>query len=136
MRPPRPTRSSAVSAGIGIARDLRHQVHVLPGGQRRDQVVELEYEADVVAPVGREAIVVQRAQVVIAEAHGAGGRMVQASQDVEQRRLARAGGPEQDDQFPGVEIEIHAGQSVNFDLAVAVGFGQALCLENDFSHGA
>ena len=35
----------------GIARDFRRQRDVLPGGEARDEVVELEHEADVVAPV-------------------------------------------------------------------------------------
>ena len=38
--------------GIGIARDLGDQGDVLARGEARDQVVELEDEADVLAAVG------------------------------------------------------------------------------------
>ena len=56
-----PDQIQRVFGGHRIARDLRHEVDVLARGERRDEVVELEDEADVVAPVGGEAGVIQAA---------------------------------------------------------------------------
>ena len=70
--------------------DLRHQRDVLARGQARDQVVELEHEADVLAPVAREPGLVARGQLAVVEPDVAGGRRVEPAEDVQQRRLAAA----------------------------------------------
>jgi hypothetical protein len=51
-----------------VACSLRDQGHVLTRRQRGNQVVELEDEPDMIAPVGGEAVVIEAGQLVIAEA--------------------------------------------------------------------
>ena len=80
-----------------IAGDRGHQLDVLARGERGDQVVELEDEADVLAPEPGESRVVVVREIVIEEVDRAPGRNVEAAEDVEQRRLAAARRSEQDD---------------------------------------
>ena len=122
-----PQRSSG---RIGSRGDLGDQGDVLAGGQAGDQVVELEDEADVLAAVARQGGVVGGGQVVVAVADGAAGGHVQAAEDVEQRRFAAAGRPEQDDELALVQVEVDAAQGVDLDLAHAVDLGDPAGLED------
>jgi hypothetical protein len=74
-----------------LARHERRQQHVLGGGQRREEVEELEDEAeDLAAQPGQRPVV----EVVIAAAvdlHAAAGRPVERAEDVEQGALAGPG---------------------------------------------
>jgi hypothetical protein len=65
--------------------DLGDDGDVFQGGERRQEVVELEHEADVVAPIGRPQGVVGAGQVVVVETDAARGRGVEGAEDVEQR---------------------------------------------------
>ena len=60
------------------SRDLGHQRHVLARGEARDQVVELEHEAHVQAPVAGEPGLVARGQLAAVEPDVAGGRRCRA----------------------------------------------------------
>jgi hypothetical protein len=54
----------------------------------------------VITPVGREVTVVELGEVEILKADHAGGGMVEPSEDVEERRLARTRWPQEHDKFP------------------------------------
>ena len=90
-------------AGLhGIPCDLGDHGDVLPRGKRRNEVVELEDEADVVAAVLGELLVVGLAQFLPVIADVAGGGAVEPAEDIQQRGLAAARGAEQDDELAGV----------------------------------
>ena len=89
-RSPSPTSRSASSRLHRVRGYLGHERHVLERGQARDQVVELEHEPDVLAPVLRQPRVVQSRQLVVEEPGLAAARGVEAPEDVEQRGLAAA----------------------------------------------
>ena len=97
----------------GIARDLGDQRHVLARGQARHQIVELEHEADMVAAVERQRAVVEAAELMVGEPDLAGGGAVEAADDVEEGRLARARRPEDDHELARRRLEIDAAQGVH-----------------------
>jgi hypothetical protein len=105
--------------------DIRDQLHVLASGERWDEVVELEHEAHVLAPVAREDLVVGPEQILLAVVDLPGGRRIEAPKDVEQRRLAAPRRPEQHGHLRGVEIEVDPAQCLYLHVAHAVGLGEA-----------
>jgi len=74
-----------------LAAECQREGHVLPRGQRGHQVESLEHEADALTAQQRHGLVVQLAELDVAEQHLSRGEPVQARQAVQQRRLARAG---------------------------------------------
>ena len=104
----------------GIRGDLGDQGDVFDGGEAGDQVVELEDEADVLAAVGGQRAFVGLRQIGVAIEDAAARRDVEAADDVEERRLAGAGWPEQHDELSLVERERHLSQRVDLHLAHAV----------------
>ena len=95
MRSPSPSRSSAALARA--ARSLRDDAlveqrsrDVVEGARARQEVVGLEDEADRPASEPREAVVIEVADRRAGERVRAGGRPVQAADDVHHRGLARA----------------------------------------------
>src|SRR5690606_27345238 len=65
------------------------------------------------------------AEQLLAIPHISAARAVEATEDVEQGRLAAARGAEQDYEFTGVQVEIHAAQRMDLDLAHAIDTGEA-----------
>jgi hypothetical protein len=73
-----------------VARDVGHQLHVLAHRQAGDQVVELEHEADVLAPVARQLGLAGAGQPWSPKRTSPAAGHVQPAQDVQQRALAAA----------------------------------------------
>ena len=136
MRWPSPTSRSASAAGIGCVGDVGDELDVLARRQARNQVVELEDEADVLAAVLRERGVGRRREIEVLEAHPAGRRRVEAAEDVEQRGLAAARMAEQDEQLARDDVEIDAAQRRHLDLAHLVDLREAAHFEERPGHGA
>ncbi len=113
-----------------VGRDLADQRDVLPGGQAGDEVVELEDEADELAPVARELVVVGVAQVQLLVAQRPVRGTVEPADDVEQRRLAASGRAEQDDELGVVQVEIDRAEGADLDLAHVVDLREAPRLED------
>ena len=85
----RSTRSS--HACVGLAAGERHrQRDVLDRGQRRNEVVGLEDEAEAVAADLRQLLVGKRAEVDVADVDVTARERVEPGEAVQQRRLARA----------------------------------------------
>ena len=110
--------------------DLVHQRHVLEHGQARNQIVELKHETDMLAPVARQFGVVGADKVMVAPACLATGRRIEPAEDVEQRRLARTGRPEQHDEFAFIDVEIDVPERVDLDFAHDIGLGQIAGLKH------
>ena len=95
-----------------------HRQHdVLPGGQVRKQVARglLPDEADDPAPVADALPGCQTGQVVPGHADRAGGRRVEAGQDVHQRRLAAPGRANHRRQLPFRDQQVKALQCLHLD---------------------
>jgi hypothetical protein len=98
---------------------------VLAHGQARNQVVELKHEPDVVAPVARQHRLLGVREIVVAPIRLARRRHVEAAQNVEERRLAAAGRPEQDDELAFADLEVDVAQRVHLDFAHPVDLAEA-----------
>ena len=85
---------------VAVARgEVDGEAHVLLGGQRWDQVEELEDEADVLATEQRELLAVHAPDLLAVEHDRAAGRGVDAADEVQQRGLARARGAQNGDEL-------------------------------------
>ena len=88
--------------------EVHRQHHVLDHGQRRQQLEELEDDADrPAAPDGGPALG-QEAQVLAGNGHHPGRRAVDAGDHVHERRLAAARPTDDADELAGVDLEIDA----------------------------
>ena len=90
VRPTLATTSSSHAWSGLLPGELERQHDVLGRREHREQVEELEDEADVVAAQLRQLGVVEAADVDAGDGDLAGGRLVEAGEDVHQRRLARS----------------------------------------------
>ena len=134
MRSPRPTAASASSAisRRSRARDLRvdeRELDVLQRGGAREQVEGLEDEADLLVADRRQLVVVHRLDRDAVEEVAAGGRAVEAADDVHQRRLAGAGRAHDRDVLAGLDDEVDAAQGVDLLRAELVDAGQLAHLD-------
>ncbi len=108
-----------------------HRGNVFPRGQAGNQVVELEHEADVMAAVTGQFPVIGGTQLHVAITHLARGRHVESAENIEQRRLAGAGGAQHHHQLAGIEIQIDAAQGMHLDFTLIVDLGESASLENN-----
>jgi hypothetical protein len=114
--------------GHGMAGDLGHEGHVLAGRQARDQIVKLEHESHVIAPVSGEQGIVVFHQIAAAVIDAPRGGNIEAAQNVQQRRFAAAGGAQQHDELAFIQVEIDAAERVDVDLTHVIGLRDASCL--------
>ena len=70
------------------ARDFGDERHVLACGQARDKIVELEDETNVVAPIKREAALIESRELVVLKPGVARGGLIKTSDNVEERRFS------------------------------------------------
>jgi len=103
-----------------LAGDRQRQPDVLRRGQRRQQVVGLEDEADLLAAQQRQLPFGQVAQLRPADPHLAAGDPVQPGQAVHQRRLARAARPHHRREPALGKLDAEAVQGAYLGLALAV----------------
>ena len=99
---------------------MSRQLHVLQGRQVLDQVVELEHEAHVIAPVGGELLFIEGRDPLAVQVHLPLGRSVHAAQDVQDGGLPRTGGADDDTELPLLNLEVHIVQGRNLHLACLI----------------
>src|SRR5437762_10249571 len=113
-----------------VARDVAGNGDVVGGGQRGKQVVLLEYETDHGLSHTRSLGVGHLRQVMIVYRYRAGGRGCQATDDVEQRRLAGAGGSDDRNELAALDHQVDSAQRLDIDLAHPIDLAQTAD-END-----
>ena len=96
---------SACRSAAESGSSKQRQLDILVGRQHGQQVVELEDEADVPRPPAGELAFGHRRDFGVADADFAGRRLVEPGDQVEQRRLARAGRPHEREKFAGGDVE-------------------------------
>ena len=101
-------------------REQQRQLDVLERGEHRNQVVELEDEADVPRAPRRERALGQPADVGVADANRAARRPIDAGQQVQQRRLARAGRPHQPEEVALGHRDGDVGEHRDLDRVPAI----------------
>src|SRR5438034_664070 len=88
--------------------ELEGDRDVLGGGERRDQVVRLEDEADAVAPEPRERVFAEPRQAHAIDRNRTARRCIEAGDEPEQRRLAAARRPGDRHALAARDVEAHA----------------------------
>src|SRR5580765_3404785 len=131
-------RSGHVLASLaaGERSQGERELHVLERGQHRHQVVELEYEADRGgAPVG-EVGLRQPGDVDAVDEDRARIGFVDAGEQVEKRRLARARRPHQAEEVAALHVERKIVQHRHDLSAAPVRLGDAAHLDERGAHAA
>src|SRR5690606_14493315 len=125
----------AAAFGLGQPGQQQRQLDVAGGSEHRQQVVELEHEADVVgAPAGQLPPRSLR-EVVVADDHLSGGRGVEAAEQVQQGGLAGTRGPHQGEELPGGDLEVEPLQDVDAFAAAVVDLVGVDDTDQGFTHG-
>ena len=106
----------------GIAADLDGQLHIFQGGQILHQVVKLEHKAHIVAPVGGELFFVEAADLGAVQDDASFVAAVHPPQHVQQGGFAGAGRPDDDTEFPLVDMKGHVICCSDPDIAGLVVF--------------
>jgi hypothetical protein len=112
-------RSAATLAPRDTGVDER-QLDVPERGRPRQQVVRLEDEPDLRAADVCAPRLVERRHLLAVELVRARCRAVEAAEDAEQRRLARAGTPHDRDELAVADDEVDRPQRLDGELAAAV----------------
>ncbi len=99
--------------GHRIVRDFGDEFDVLARREAGRQIEELEDETDMAAPVGGQLAVARLDEIASLEADHAGGRPVEAPQNVQQRRLARARRTQQHQCLAGRDVQVDAAQGMH-----------------------
>ena len=113
-------QSKALEYGAGTrprlggrdARNAQRHFRVLERGELRKQMVELEDEADVLVPEGRQRFVCHGADVRIADPDGPGIGAIEAAQQVQQRALAHTGRADHRHHLAALDGQIEIAQHV------------------------
>ena len=113
-------------------RECQRQDDVLLRRQHRQQVEELEDEADVLSAQLRDRGVAELAEPGSRDRDVALRGLVERGEQVHQRRLSRARRPHDRRQLPGLDAERDAAERVHGGVALAVDAGELVRLD----HGA
>jgi len=100
-----------------IDADFRHQLDVFQRSQARDQIVELEHEAHMLAPEGSQCRFVGAGQVVVQIVQSAGSRRIETAQNVQQSGFAAAGSSQQHDEFARMQFKIDMPERLDLHFA-------------------
>ena len=119
---------------VAAPRDQRREEHVLLGGQRGEQVEELEDEADLVAAQPGQPAVAEPVVALAAEQDVAGAGGIERPEEVEQRALPGARRPHDGDHLPPADLDVDAVERVDGGVALAVDLGQPTCLQCGYVH--
>ena len=125
-----PTRSirSLKNAGSGFSPAIESGSRTFSSRrQHREQVEELEDEADVLAPEQGHLAVGEAADVLAGDRDGAARRLVERREEVHERRLAGAGRPHHCDELARCDARARPPQRVDGGLALAVAAGEVCC---------
>ena len=114
-----------------VPRDEEREGHVLGHAQQRDQIEELEHEARLVATGQCPVLLVQRGDADAVDDDFAGRRQVQATEQLEHGRLARAGGAHDGDELALLDCERYASERIDLALAQRIALDEVLRLEDD-----
>ncbi len=124
-----PTSASACRgrppAVVRAAVDER-QLHLGNGRPARQQVERLKHEADTTAANSCQLRLRHPVNVVSLKLVAATRRLVEAAQDVHERRLAGAGGPDDGQELAALNLQVDAAQGGHRNVAGAIHLGYAL----------
>ena len=109
--------------------EQERELHVLEDRERRDEVEELEDEADLAAPHARAVSQAHRADIPIPEQDGAGVGNVEPAGEVQERGLPRAALADQRDELALSDGQVHVVEGHHLTRPGGVPLGDALELQ-------
>ncbi|MCY1295995.1 hypothetical protein D9M70_453610 [compost metagenome] len=112
-------------AGGHAGIDGRH-LDILLRACRRDEVIALEDEAEGAAAQGRQLIGIEVGDALAVDQIVAAGRLIEAAENVHQRRLAGAGLADDRHELARLDIEGEAVQDLDGEIAVEIGLADVL----------
>ena len=125
-----------VPRAVGLAPGERErQQDVLLRVQHRHEVEALKDEAELVAPQAGQLTVVEARELGAVNDDRAGGRAVQAGEQVHERRLARAGRPHDGGEAADREVDGHVDEGTHGGVALAERAAQVNGRDNGPSGG-
>src|ERR1700682_186957 len=101
---------------------LERDLYVLEGGERRNQLERLEYEADFLSPQPGPLVFIEFAEVGVVEEHCAACWCIKSGEKTEQCRLAATGGSDDCDKGALRNAERHISEHSELLLAAHVLF--------------
>ncbi len=113
-------RRAGRTLGRGMALVDQRQFDVLERGRAGEQVEALEDEAEIVAAQERPLVAAEARDIDAVEAVGAGGRPVEAADDVHRGRLAGARRPHDGDELALADRQVDAVERAHLGLSAAV----------------
>ena len=119
---------------IRAAVEVERQHQIFLDSQQRNQIVELEDEADVPAAEARARLLVERREVRAVDDHAPRRGPVDARDHVEQRRLAGAAAPDEHDDLAPRDRHRHVAQHLALGLAFAIGLADLPELQGGRRH--
>jgi len=114
-----------------LAIDQQRQGDIFNGGQGRQQVIELEDESYLAPAEAGDLVVTELRERLSGQDHLPRAGLVQASQQVEQRGLARPGGTHDGDELTALDAEVDAIQGGDGYRSHPVLFGKLLGFQDD-----
>jgi hypothetical protein len=81
--------------------------HVLECGEMRKEMKLLEDDADLLAAEAHALVLGHRRQLLAVDPEAASRGFVEGAEQIDQRALARAGGPHHREPFAGVDAQVH-----------------------------
>ena len=106
-----------------ILTDLDRKLYIFKCSEIRNEIIKLEDEADIVAPIGYQLLCAAGGDVISIDNHLAGGCGVHPAQNVERGCLAGTGGAENDRKFSLFDLKSRAVKCEYRRFACAVFFG-------------
>ena len=110
----------------GIFTKLARDLHVFQRCHVGKQIIKLEHKADLVPTVGRQPFAVKPRHILARQQHMAGGQPVHAAQNVEKRRLARAGLSDDHADLPLRDRKRGILQSIDAHIAHPIGLADMI----------
>src|SRR5579884_97137 len=107
-------------AAVGRAGVEQRQLDLLDGRHAGQQVEALEDEAQLAVADRRQLVVGEAGHLDAVELVATARGLVEAADGVHQRRLARARGAHDRDEFAAADADRHAAQGMHFDVAESV----------------
>src|SRR5690606_38108955 len=112
----------------------KRQFDVLLRAQHRQQVVELEHEADMLGTPAGQLAGLELVDTLAVDADAAGGGRIQAADQVQQGGLARARRAHQGEEIATLDVEVDAVQHLDLLLATDVMLGELPDLDQGLGH--
>src|SRR5581483_2288432 len=110
--------------------DFIDESNVFENGEARNEIVELEHEADMLPPIAGQLGFACADEIMIAPPRFSGCRRIKPAEDVEQGRFARSRRSKQHHKFTLEDVEIDVAKGMHLDLSHRIGLAQSPGLEN------